>query len=365
MLTSFYQRPDSKFVRGQGVWLWDEQGDRYFDAVNGVGSNLLGHCEPELVKVAQQQISDLWQVSNQVRESQRDRLAQRLCAITNMDQVFFHATGSEAMDLALKIALWNRPGKIVTVDRAFHGTTLSTTLVTQWPGTCENLNRDFNDTIQIFPNTDINQIDFETVCAVLIEPVLGMGGGRALDRSRLHDIYRKARQAGCIIIADECQCGFYRCGGASVMKDLGLDPDVLILSKGLANGMPLAACLFRKDFSLGKHGTTYGGAALSCAISNRVLDIIRDMDLEHARDAVTRHLSDLSDLTSVESVRFNGHMVAIDLKNITAEQAWKACCEHKVLVARSFGNSIRLMLPLNIQEEELEYLYQQMKKALS
>jgi acetylornithine aminotransferase len=365
MLTPFYQRFDSEFIRGQGVWLWDDQDRRYFDAINGVGSNLLGHCEPELVKVAQQQVSDLWQVSNQLREVERDRLARRLCHITGMDQVFFHATGSEAMDLALKISLWNRPGTIATVDRAFHGTSLITTMITQWPGTYETLQKRFIDPIHISADTNVDDIDFENISAVLIEPVLGMGGGRALEESWLVDIYHRAKQAGCIIVADECQCGFYRCGGPSVMKELGLDPDILILSKGLANGLPLSACLFKDNFVLGRHGTTYGGTALSCAVANRVLDILPTINLNRARRAVKVHLSDLSDLSTVEAMRFNGHMVAIDLKNLTAEQAWRSCYEHGVLVTRSLGDSIRLMLPLNTSEEELEYLYQHMKEALS
>lgn len=365
MLTPFYQRPDSEFVRGHGVWLWNTQGDCYFDAVNGVGSNLLGHCEPELVRVAQQQISDLWQVSNQVRECQRDRLAQRLCEITDMDQVFFHATGSEAIDLALKIALWNRTGKIATVDRAFHGTTLAATIVTKWPGTYETLREKFINIVHISPDIDIDTIDFATISAVLIEPVLGMGGGRALEERRIAEIYQKAKQAGCIIIADECQCGFYRCSEVSVMQAWGLDPDILILSKGLANGLPLSACLFKTPVVLKRHGTTYGGTALSCAVANRVLDILSIMDLDQARDAVKFHLVQLSNLDHVESMRFNGHMVAIDLKNITAEQAWRSCYNNGVLVTRSFGDSLRLLIPLNASVEELEYLYQHIKKALS
>lgn len=365
MLTEFYHRPDADFVRGQGVWLWDSHGDRYFDAVSGVGSNILGHCEPSLVTAAQHQLTDLWQVSNQLRETQRDTLASRLCALTGMDQVFFHATGSEAMDLALKISQWNRPGSVAVLDHAFHGTTLSATMVTQWPGTYENLSINAIPTVRIHRDTDLDQVAFSSISAILIEPVLGMGGATALDPAWLADIYQRAKQANCVIIADECQCGFYRCGGISVMQDLGLTPDILILSKGLANGMPLSACLFQNKFSLGRHGTTYGGTALSCGVANKVLDLLQDTDLTKARHTVRDLLSPLESLPQVSCMRFHGHMVAIELNGITANDAWHACLQHRVLVVRNLGNSIRLMLPVNVTAQELEYLYQQLKESLS
>jgi acetylornithine/succinyldiaminopimelate/putrescine aminotransferase len=364
MLINFYNTPKQKFVRGNGVWLWDENNEKYFDGINGVGSNIFGHCDTELTEVVSSQCNTLWQVSNQLQEDQRERLANRLCKLTGMDSVFFHSSGSEAVDLAIKITKWNRPGSIVVINKGFHGTTFSGTLLTRWPGTYENFNSDTIDVISI--NDDIeelNKLKDKNISAIIIEPILGMGGARMLDTQFLLKLYMWAKQSGIIVIADECQCGFYRCGGISIMQDLDLAPDILILSKGLANGMPLSACFISSKLKTQRHGTTYGGNALSCAVSNRILDKLQKIDLNLQRKIVEQKINSIKKLSKIKQIRCLGHMIGIDV-NCDVNLAWSSCLEQKLLVIKTLNNTLRLMLPLNITDNELNLLTEKITEAL-
>ena len=346
------------------MWIWNENNEKYFDAINGVGSNMFGHCDTELIETANTQCNTLWQISNQLQEDQRERLADRLCILAGMNSVFFHSSGSEAIDLALKITKWNRSGSVVVINKGFHGTTFNGTLLTKWPGTYENLNTDTTDVIHIDDSVEeLDKLKDKNISAVIIEPILGMGGARMLDTVFLSKLYKWAKQSGIIVIADECQCGFYRCGGISVMQDLGLTPDILILSKGLANGMPLSACLISSKLKTPRHGTTYGGNALSCAVANSVLDKLQKVDLNSQRKMIEQKMSSIKDLSKIKKIRCLGHMIGIDL-NCDINLAYNSCLKQKLLVIRTLDNTLRLMLPLNTTENELDLLTEKITEAL-
>lgn len=364
MLTPFYSKPEPVFVRGQGVRLWDKYGRDYIDCINGVGSNIFGHCDLDLVDTLAQQSTTVWQVSNQLTEPERERYANRLCSLANLDKVFFQASGSESIDLALKLIQWNRKGSIVVVRNSFHGTTLASTVVSQWPGATEGLACSLP---VIYVNEDIKSLHKlydQPIAAVIIEPVLGMGGARALDPLFISALVKLAQEKDALIVSDECQCGFYRCGGISVLQDAGIAPDILILSKGLANGLPLSACLFTNDLVIGKHGSTYGGTAIACAVANRVLDKIDDTDLATCRAIIKEKLMPLEQLKAVREVRCHGNMVGIDLF-CDLEEAWARGVDHGILTIRSASNTLRLMLPINITAAELDDIVDRLTGALN
>jgi acetylornithine/N-succinyldiaminopimelate aminotransferase len=363
MLTPFYSKPDPVFVRGQGCWLWDSNGRDYIDCINGVGSNIFGHCDPDLVEVLNKQSNTVWQVSNQLTEPTRTHYAERLCSIAKMDTVFFQAGGSESIDLALKLIQWNRSGSIVVVRNSFHGTTLASTVVSQWPAAADGLGSVMpviyvDDNIQ-----SLHILHNQPIAAVIIEPVLGMGGARPLHFSFVSALIAIAREKNALIVSDECQCGFYRCGGISVLQDLGFTPDILILSKGLANGIPLSACLFNNNLAIKRHGSTYGGTAIACAVADGVLDKLNNTNLVTVRELIREKLSQLSQLQSVKQVRCYGNMIGIEL-NCNVEDAWKRSVDHGVLTIRSATNTLRLMLPLNINASELDILVERLTGAL-
>ena len=364
MLARFYSKPAPVFVRGKGVWLWDELGRDYIDCINGVGSNIFGHCDLDLVDTLNQQSTKVWQISNQLTEAEREKYANRLCALAKMDQVFFQASGSESIDLALKLIQWNRQGSIIVVRDSFHGTTLASTTASQWPGTMEGL----NCTLPVIYVTEdiksLHKLYDQKIAAVIIEPVLGMGGVRALAPSFISALVKLAREKNALIVGDECQCGFYRCGGISVLQDLGIMPDVLVLSKGLANGLPLGACLFNNNLIIKRHGSTYGGTPIVCAVANRVLDKISNTDLTYVRSIIKEKLMPLEQLKTVRQVRCHGNMIGIDLF-CDLEEAWARSIDHGVLTIRSAGDTLRLMLPININTTELDIIVDRLTRALN
>src|SRR2546427_4828404 len=282
-----YARVDLAFERGEGAWLVATNGDRYLDFTSGVAVNALGHAHPHLVDAITRQASKVWHVSNLYRIPESERLAERLCAASFADVVFFGNSGAEAMECAIKMARKyqsanGRPERyrIITFEGAFHGRTLATLAA---GGQKKHLDG-FGPVVDGFDQLALNdaaavkrQIGAETA-AILIEPVQGEGGIRTPSTQFLKNLRQICDAHDLLLIFDEVQTGIARIGHLFAYRKVGVTPDVMALAKGLGGSFPLGACLATaeaaKGMTAGTHGSTFGGNPLAMAAGNAVLDVV-------------------------------------------------------------------------------------------
>ncbi|MGZ3323972.1 MAG: acetylornithine transaminase, partial [Xanthobacteraceae bacterium] len=296
-LLPVYARVDLAFERGEGAWLIATNGERYLDFTSGVAVNALGHAHPHLVEAVTEQAKKLWHVSNLYRIPEAERLAERLCAASFADVVFFANSGAEAMECAIKMArkyqaASGQPERyhIITFEGAFHGRTLATLAA----GGQKKYLDGFGPVVEGFdqvPFADLEAtkraIGPETA-AILIEPIMGEGGVRVVPPEFLRALRRLCDEHGLLLVFDEVQTGVGRTGQLFAYQQSGVSPDIMALAKALGGGFPLGACLATaeaaKGMTAGTHGSTFGGNPLAMAVGNAVIDIVaKPAFLEHVR----------------------------------------------------------------------------------
>jgi len=287
-----YQPADIVPVRGAGSRIWDQDGREYVDFACGIAVTVLGHCHPKLVEALQQQAQKLWHVSNVMTNEPALRLAQKLCAKTFAERVFFCNSGAEANEAAFKLARRHGSTKfgphkneIISFVNAFHGRTLFTVSV----GGQEKYTRGFEPLpggITHLPFNDVAALESaisDKTCAVVIEPVQGEGGILPADAAFLRAARELTKKHGALLIFDEIQTGIGRSGTLYAYEQLGVTPDVLTSAKGLGGGFPIGAMLTTAEIALslpfGSHGSTYGGNPLGCAVGGAVIDIVSEPSL--------------------------------------------------------------------------------------
>src|SRR5437763_432799 len=282
-----YARVDLAFERGEGVWLTATDGERYLDFTSGVAVNALGHAHPHLVAAITEQANKVWHVSNLYRIPESERLAERLCAASFADVVFFANSGAEAMECAIKMArkyqsASGRPERyrIITFEGAFHGRTLATLAA----GGQKKYLDGFGPVVEGFdqmPFGDLaatkRAIGPETA-AILIEPIMGEGGVRVVEPEFLRALRRLCDEHGLLLIFDEVQTGMGRTGALFAYQRCGVMPDIMALAKALGGGFPLGACLATNEaangMTTGTHGSTFGGNPLAMAAAGALLDVM-------------------------------------------------------------------------------------------
>jgi acetylornithine aminotransferase/acetylornithine/N-succinyldiaminopimelate aminotransferase len=334
LLLSTYDRNPILFVRGEGVFLIDEQGERYLDLLSGIGVNALGYSHPAIVEAIAKQSRALIHVSNLFYHEGQAELAQRLTERTGLDRVFFANTGTEAWEGALKLArahagLLRSEGKqigtkFLALEQSFHGRTfgsMSTTHKAKYrepfgpvvPGV-EFVK--FNDI------ADLRAKFSSEVCAILVEPIQGEGGVRPLTQEFFAEARALASSTGALLIADEIQSGMGRTGKWCAYQHYGILPDVTTLAKPLAGGIPMGAVVCTEEAArsihAGMHGTTFGGGPLACAVAIAVIDAIEKENLlAHATDVGNYFLAQLRALAlrhkTIIDVRGRGLMIAAEL----------------------------------------------------
>ena len=336
LLLSTYDRNPILFVRGEGVFLIDEQGERYLDLLSGIGVNALGYGHPAIVEAIAKQSRALIHVSNLFFHEGQAELAQKLTERTGLDRVFFANTGTEAWEGALKLArahagLLRSEGKqigtkFLALEQSFHGRTfgsMSTTHKAKYrepfapvvPGV-EFVK--FNDI------ADLRAKFSSEVCAILVEPIQGEGGIRPLSQESFAEARALTSSTGALLIADEIQSGMGRTGKWCAYQHYGILPDVTTLAKPLAGGIPLGAIVCTEEAAraihAGMHGTTFGGGPLACAVAIAVIDAMEKENLlAHATDVGNYFLAQLRALASRHSaiidVRGRGLMIAAELNS--------------------------------------------------
>lgn len=379
-LMNTYMRQPVTFTKGEGVWLWDEHGDKYLDALAGVAVNGLGHAHPKLVKAISEQAAKLIHVSNIYNIAEQAALADKLCAITGMDKVFFCNSGCEANEAAIKLARLYGHNKgienpeIIVMDKSFHGRTMATLSATG----NRKVQAGFEPLVSGFirvPYDDIEAVKQiasrnNNVVAILVEPVQGEGG---INIPKDAGAYLETLRQICderdwLLMLDEVQTGVARTGTWFAFQHTAIKPDVMSLAKGLGSGVPIGACVAAGKaanvFTYGKHGSTFGGNPLATAAGLATLNIIEEEGLRENAENIGNLIreglkQELKNTKGVVNVRNAGLMIGIELDRPCGELA-KLALDAKLLINVTADKVVRLLPPLVMNETEANELVQRL-----
>jgi acetylornithine/N-succinyldiaminopimelate aminotransferase len=370
-----YNRAPLSFVKGEGSWLWAEDGRRYLDLGSGIAVNALGHAHPALVQTLTDQAQKLWHVSNVYTIPEQERLAQLLTENTFADTVFFTNSGTETAELAIKMARKfhydaGQPDRIeiVAFEGAFHGRSTGAIAAAG----SEKMTKGFGPLMPGFKHLKwpANDADHAAIraaitdktCAVIIEPIQGEGGIRVVPDQCLKGLRDLCDQTGALLIFDEVQCGMGRTGRLFAHEWAGVTPDIMMVAKGIGGGFPLGAVLATEHaasgMTAGTHGSTYGGNPLGCAVGAKVVELISDPAFlaEVARKGalVRQGLESLvaRHPTVFEAVRGEGLMLGLKCKPAPADVV-KAGYAAGILTVAAADNVLRLLPALNIPDADI------------
>jgi len=373
-LMNTYARQPITFSHGEGAWLWDIDGKRYLDALSGIAVNTLGHAHPKFTAALSAQICKLIHTSNLYQIREQELIADKLCELSKMQEVFFCNSGCEANEAAIKLArlYGNQRGidtpTIIVMERAFHGRTLATLSATG----NRKVQAGFEPLVKGFvrvPYDDleaIRQVALRTpnIVAVLVEPIQGEGGIRTPDISYLQELRKICDEHEWLLMLDEVQCGLGRTGKWFAFQHTDIMPDVMTLAKGLGSGMPIGACLTADKatgiFKPGNHGSTFGGNPLASTAALATLTIMeQDKLLAHTEQLgawIKQQLqSRLGDLQGVLTVRGQGLMLGIELDRACGVLVAQAL-EQGLLINVTVDSVIRLLPPLVFTEAEAQQM---------
>ena len=366
-----YARVDLAFERGEGPWLFATDGERYLDFTAGVAVNALGHAHPHLVAALSLQAQKVWHVSNLFRIPEAERLAERLCAETFADLVFFCNSGAEAMECCIKTArkyqhASGRPERyrIITFEGAFHGRTLAALAA----GGQKKYLEGFGPVVDGFDQVTFGDLDAvknvigPESAAILIEPVQGEGGVRVVPTPFLRALRELCDRHGLLLVFDEVQAGVGRTGSLFAYQRSGVVPDIMGIAKAIGGGFPLGACLATAEAGggmvAGTHGSTFGGNPLAMAAGDAVLDIVLAPGfLEKVQNSailLRQRLAEIKDRHPgvVADVRGEGLLLGLVAACPNSELV-NAMRTEKLLAVAAGDNVVRLLPPLIIEEAEI------------
>ena len=380
-LMPVYPRSPVRPVRGEGVYLYGEDGTQYLDFASGIAVNLLGHGHPHLTKAIQEQAATLIHVSNLYGSPQGEKLAQRLVDNTFADTVFFTNSGAEAVECAIKTARryhhhHGRPEKnvLLTFRNAFHGRTMATISATDQ----DKLRDGFAPMLPGFQVLEFDDLDAvkaamaDNVAGILVEPVQGEGGVRPASAEFMQGLRALADEHDLMLVLDEVQCGVARTGKLYAYEHYGIEPDILATAKGIGGGFPLGACLATEKAAagmvVGTHGSTYGGNPLAMAAGQAVLDVILEPGFldhvtrtgERLRGALEQMIPNHDHL--FESVRGLGLMLGVKMK--TDSRAFVTYLrDHGILTVAAGDNVMRVLPPLIIEDAHVTDFVERLSEA--
>ena len=375
-LMNTYGRQPVTFVKGEGVWLFDAEGNQYLDALSGVAVNGLGHTHPKMVKAISEQVAKLIHVSNIYHIAEQEALADNLAEISGMDKVFFCNSGCEANEAAIKLARLYGHNKgienpeIIVMERSFHGRTMATLSATG----NRKAQAGFEPLVSGFVRVPYDDLDAikavasrkNNVVAILVEPVQGEGGVHipADMAAYLQGLRALCDINGWLLMLDEVQSGIGRTGTWFAFQHTGITPDVMSLAKGLGSGVPIGACIAKGEaaetFTYGKHGSTFGGNPLAATAGLTTLSVIEAERLrENALamgDVICNGLrAALSGVSGVTVIRNAGLMIGVELDRPCGDLV-KIALENKLLINVTAEKVVRLLPPLVINEAEAKEL---------
>ncbi len=384
-LMETYSPPDLVFERGEGVFLHERGGEEYLDFISGIAVNSLGHNHPKLVSALKDQADRLWHTSNMFKVPGQIELAEKYCRDSFADRVFFTNSGTEAIEAAIKTARhWHfangRPDRyrIITFTGAFHGRSYGAINAGGNPKYLEGFGPRMEgfDQVEFGDHQAMRDAVTEETAAILVEPVQGEGGVRALPDVCLRGLRELCDEHGLLLIYDEVQCGAGRTGKMWAHEWAGsARPDIMAVAKGVGGGFPMGACLTTDEAGahmvVGTHGSTFGGNPLAMAVGNAVYDV---MSAPGFLDGVTdianylgQQLSGLADRHSdkVEEVRGRGLLLGLKLKDGYVNKTLaKLARDHHLLIGAAGDNVARMAPPLIIEQAHVRQAVETLDAAL-
>lgn len=369
-----YARLAVAFDRGVGVWLWDDQGRRYLDGLSGIAVNTLGHAHPALTSALNTQIGRLIHCSNVYQIREQELLADKLCALSKMLEVFFSNSGCEANEAAIKLARLYGHNQgienptIIVMEKSFHGRTMATLSATG----NRKVQAGFEPLVSGFVRVPYDDVDAirhvalhnTNIVAILVEPIQGEGGIRTPDTTYLQQLRQICNEHDWLLMLDEVQTGIARTGRWFAHQHANILPDVMTLAKGLGSGVPIGACLTAgaatNTFKPGNHGSTFGGNPLACVAGLTTLDVIEHQQLlahteqlgQFMRQAITSALHDTAGFVEVRGL---GLMIGIELARPCGELV-KLALARGLLINVTADNTVRLLPPLVMTQDEAQQL---------
>ncbi|OYY92311.1 MAG: aspartate aminotransferase family protein [Hydrogenophilales bacterium 28-61-23] len=373
-LMQTYARQPVAFVRGEGVWLFDLDGEKYLDALAGVAVNGLGHAHPRLAEAICTQAGRLIHTSNIYRIVEQEELAARLCQLSGLSRAFFCNSGAEANEAAIKIARLHAHHKgienpsIVVMEKSFHGRTMATLSATG----NRKVQAGFEPLVSGFVRVPFGSSEavealaahHKNIVAVLVEPYQGEGGVQIPQSDYLVELRRICDEQNWLLMLDEVQTGVGRTGTWFAFQHANVMPDVMTLAKGLGSGVPIGACLAKgvaaETFTPGKHGSTFGGGPLACTAALTTLEVMESEGLlNHASTLGAFIRADLAHrlqgLAGVIEIRGQGLMIGIELDRPCGDLVKMALAE-KLLINVTNDNVVRLLPPLVMKQTEASLL---------
>ena len=376
-----YNRAPLSFVSGMGSWLTTDDDRQYLDLGAGIAVNSLGHAHPALVAALTSQANKLWHTSNLYQIPAQQKLADQLVDLTFADTVFFTNSGTEACELAVKMARKyffdkGEPERveIITFDGSFHGRSSAGIAAAG----SEKLTKGFGPVLGGFVHVPfgvheaLQSAASEKTAAVMIEPIQGEGGIRQVPDQCLKGLRDFCDKHGILLILDEVQCGVGRSGKLFAHEWAGIEPDIMMVAKGIGGGFPIGAVLATQEaasgMTAGTHGSTYGGNPLGCAVGSAVLDTVSDpaflMDVSRKAAAMRQGLEGLvSQFSDVfDGVTGSGLMLGLKCSASNTDVV-NAGYDAGVLTVPAAENVVRLLPPLNILDEDIIIALEKLEKA--
>ena len=375
-----YARKDISFKEGRGSYLYAENGEKYLDFVQGIATNILGHCHDHLVKTIQEQSKKLWHVSNAFVIPEQEKLAKRLTDNTFADFVCFQNSGTEATEASIKIArkYFHKIGKpeknrIITFQGAFHGRTLAALFAANNPKHTEGFGPkvDGFDQVPFADHEAVKKAINKNTAAIMIETIMGEGGIKVVPDFCIKGLKELCDKHEILLILDEVQCA-YRTGNFFAFEQSGVTPDIVPIAKGIGGGFPLGACLVTKKVSVGMtpgtHGSTFGGNPLAMAVGNAVLDIIFEKNFLKNVKKKGEYFDKALNKIKKKYPKIIGEIRGVGLIKglkmlVDNVEFMKKLMNHKMLTVKAEENVIRLFPPLIVNNNELDEAASKIEKV--
>lgn len=384
VIAPLYGKVDIDFVKGEGSYLFDAEGNKYLDFVAGIAVNALGHQNEGIKKAVIDQMNSFNHISNLYPNYPQIELAKLLLKVTGFDKAFFCNSGTEANEGAIKFArkYFNRKGennrqKIITFVNSFHGRTFAALSATGQPAIREGFGSMPGDFVHV-PWNDCAALKAEVnkdTCAIMFESLAAEGGVMTLSKEMVETVNSLQKEFGVLVIIDEVQAGLGRLGTFLGFEKYGLKPDLATLAKGIGGGLPLGAVLLRQhiadELKAGDHGTTFGGNPVACAVGASVVKQIVDGNLmanvgERSAQIRAGLAKFAEQYKFIKEIRGEGLIVGVALADeMPVGNVITAAREEKLMVLSAKGNVLRMLPPLNVSAAEVDEALEKLGKALA